>query len=186
MSNSSPDSVSPETDADLLAKLISTLEESDFIRREKRAKRIIWLSQHNLRPGVVVGPVDTMGMLSEAHDCFAEGLFIAALLLAVSFIEHTLFDELYERGMVKYGDSLTSTIKSARSNNVFPSAMLDRTDHLREIRNPFAHRKGPEHAQALGSRYIAQMAHPTTVLEADAKEALVLMYEYFRATLKEM
>lgn len=168
----------------LREKLMSALEQSDRIRRAARAERIVWLSQHNMRPSTIAGPADTLTMLDEAHDCFAEGHFIAALLLALAVIEQTVTDELIEHGLIKYGDTLKTILEQAKT--VFPSPMLSAAEELRKIRNPYSHRKGPEHEHALANRYRGANTHPRAILEADAKKAVALMYEYFRYTLRKM
>lgn len=161
------------------SKLLAALAQSDEMLRSERADRILWLSEHRISVGMVVGPMDTLAVLNEAHDCFVEGHFIAAILTAVAFIEHTIVDELIDRGLAKYGVSFVDAIKVADENNVFPSDMLQRADQLREIRNPFAHRKNPTHRHSFGNRFRERGVHPKTILEQDAKDSLALMYAFF-------
>jgi hypothetical protein len=75
------------------AKLVDALEKSDALRRQGRAERIQWLSQHR-ESCSYFGPMDTMRVLAEAGYCFVDGHYVATLLLAVAYIEHTLTDEL--------------------------------------------------------------------------------------------
>lgn len=82
----------------LEAKVLSALQRSDEASRPRRVKRIAWLSGHQVAVNSI-GPVDTMAVLDEAKDCFVYGHYIATLLLAVAFIEHTLADELEERNL---------------------------------------------------------------------------------------
>lgn len=173
----------PDSGTDFHTKLIAALVESDDMRRSERALRIEWLSALQIHDGIIAGSIDTLGMLHEARDCFVEGSYIAVLLLADSFIEHIITDELIERGLAKYG--INDSIKVARENNIFSINMLIQAGHLREIRNPFVHRKSPTHQHSFGNRFIQSGAHPTALLEKDAKDALALMYEFFYATLKE-
>ncbi|MGD3338373.1 hypothetical protein AB5N79_23805 [Xanthomonas citri pv. citri] len=65
-----------------------------------------------------------------------------------------------------------------------PRDLFVRTDKLRSLRNPFTHRKAPDHADAFGTRFLAKKVHPTKILEEDAKLAMEVMYEWFRRTLK--
>ncbi len=154
------------------------------MRRPERADRVQWLSKHHIPLGIVVGPMDTMAAIGEARDCFVEGHYIASLLLSVAVIEHILADSLVERGLANYGVTFIDAIKIAGDANIFTSEMLSRVDHLREIRNPFTHRKSPKHQHSFGNRFLTEKVHPKAILERDAKDALGLMYTFFHSTLK--
>ncbi len=171
------------TDPATRSNLIAALVQSDEMRRSERADRIQWLSKHQIPLGIVVGQMDTMAVLGEARDCFIEGHYIASLLMCVAFIEHTVTDALIERSLAKNGISFNDAIKVAGEAGLFPLDMLSRADHLREIRNPFTHRKNPNHHHSFGNRFHEEGVHPRTILERDAKEALALMYAYFHSSL---
>jgi hypothetical protein len=64
------------------ARLVEALSQSDESVRGERADRIVWLSQHNMSPGIVVGRLEPMNLMQEASDSFVNGHFIACLLLA--------------------------------------------------------------------------------------------------------
>jgi hypothetical protein len=172
------------SDEELRTRLIDALESSDALRRGARADRLIWLSNHNSHPTAIAGEADSLRMLDEARICFGDGLFVAVLLLAVSFIEQTVADELIERRLAKAGDPLNQMNVAARNNKVFPEAMLASAEKLRRIRNAYTHRKHPGHDLNFGNRFRSGGRHPVAVLEADAQEAMILMYEFLRATLK--
>ncbi|MDP2155902.1 MAG: hypothetical protein Q8J61_07880 [Sulfuricella sp.] len=124
------------SDDSLHTKLLEALEQSDSWRRQGRAKRILWLSQHQVPYGLISGPMDTMRVLGEARDCFVEGHYVASLVLAVAFIEHSLIDELQERNLAGGVSSFSAAIQRATENSVFPPDLLSRADELRKIRNP--------------------------------------------------
>lgn len=173
-----------ESAESLRIKLLEALEQSDNWRRHGRADRILWLSKHQTAYGLISGPVDTMTVLGEARDCFVEGHYVAALLLGVAFIEHTLMDELKDRHLDSKVRNFADAIRHARENTLFPNDLLSRVDALRKIRNPFAHRAAPDHQHSFGIRFKARGVHPYIILEADAKEALEVMYAFFRLTLR--
>lgn len=166
------------------AKLVEALSRADESSRDKRAQRIEWLAQYSLRPGAVMGEIATLHMMEEARLCFISGHFIGALLLATSFVEQTLSEELESVAPAQERRTLELMIKSARHRLPFPSDLLDRTDRLRELRNPFTHRKANDHPHSFGTRFLASKAHPVTILEADAKLAMGVMYEWFQRTLR--
>lgn len=167
-------------------RLIAALEQSDAMRREARADRLIWLSG-NLgdTPGLISGAVDTLTVRNEAKDCFADGYFIAALLLAFGFIEHALTEELRQRGLVdeQKKHTMAQLLDLAEKHSVFSAALLTGVEGLREIRNSYPHLKEPGSKFTLGHRFIEKGSHPQAVLEGDAKQALTLMEGFFRATL---
>lgn len=171
------------TESTAHSDLVTALERSDEMRRSERAERIEWLSAHQIPLGVVVGPMDSMAVLGEARDCFIEGHYIASLMLSVAFIEHTMTDELVVRGRAKYGVSFVDAIRSSKEAGLFSPEMLSGADRLREIRNPFAHRKCQDHRHSFGNRFLRQRAHPRSILERDAKDALALMYAFFHCSL---
>lgn len=175
----------PTTKPTAHSKLIAALELSDEMRRSERAKRIEWLSAHQIPLGIVVGSIDSMAVLDEARDCFVEGHYIASLLLSVAFIEHTMTDKLVEHGLAKHGISLVDAIRLSSEEGLFSPEMLSGADRLRKIRNPFTHRKNQDHKHSFGNRFLEERVHPKTILERDAKDALTLMYAYFHCTLKD-
>jgi hypothetical protein len=165
--------------------LLQALAESDEQRRSGRADRILWVLALRPQVGAMVGPLDTITILSEARECFIDGHYIATVLLATAFVEHTLVDELSERGLTKPRVQFSDALKIASENRIFPDELISRTRNLSLIRNAFTHRKPLDNPDSFGYRFQAGGVHPARILEEDAKQFLALMYEYFRRTLKE-
>lgn len=168
----------------LKQQLVEALSHSDALRRSERADRIVWLSRYEQAPGIIAGRLEPLSLLKEARVCYIDGHYIAVLLTAAAFIEHTIVEELEEQAIVGPRDTRYDAISKARNANVFPTSLLDRTGQLRLIRNAFAHRKPDDHEHSLETRFRAHRIHPTSVLEQDAQEAIDLIYDYFRLTLK--
>lgn len=122
-----------------------------------------------------------MALLSEARECFINGHFIATILLAVAFIEHTITDEFPTNGAAA---RFKSAIKAAREQQLFPDALLERAAELQLRRNAFCHRKPNGHEHSFGTRFLTRQEHPQKILEEDAKESLSLMYTFFQLTVK--
>lgn len=169
---------------DLKQQLIDALAYSDAQSRDDRANRLVWLSRFQQPYGIIAGRLEQLSLLEEARVCYVNAHYIAVLLTTTAFIEQTLVEELEFRAIPGPRDTLAKAVTTARNAKLFPAELLDRTDHLRKIRNPFAHRKSDDHAQSLGSRFRAREMHPTSVLEEDAQHAIEQMYEYFSLTLK--
>lgn len=166
-------------------RLMSALEESDQRRRIGRAERIEWLSLHESQPSVMFERTETMRILQEARETFVDGHFVASLLLATSFIEHTLAEELQLLQHAKGSLSFVEALKLASAHKVFPEDWIIRAEALRLKRNPFAHLKEAGNKHTMGARYRELRMHPVAMLESDAKDALDLMYNLFVATLRE-
>ncbi|WP_238408522.1 hypothetical protein [Xanthomonas citri] len=164
--------------------LTAALARADEASRGARVERIEWLAKHYFSPGVVMGDLAVLHMLKEARLCFISGHFVGALLLATSFIEQTLSEELEKVAPKKKWGTFKQMIDAGQKRLQLPRDLFVRTDKLRSLRNPFTHRKAPDHADAFGTRFLAQKVHPTKILEADAKLAMEVMYEWFRLTLK--
>jgi hypothetical protein len=165
------------------SELIAAIEKHDAARRDGRADRIVWLSGHEFSPGAVMGRVDTMSLMQEAREAFVDGHYIATLVLAMGFIEHTLVEHVVDLGH-QQPRTMQQLLQVCSEHSLFPTDWIERTDKLRLYRNPFAHLKQEDHEDTLFTRYRMQGVPPAVVLEADAKEALALLYKYFRATLK--
>ena len=166
-------------------KLIQALEWYDSDTRLKRIERIKWVGQYEISGGIV-GKVEAMSLLGEARDCYVQGHFIATLMLATALIEHVIAEELVDTNKGNYNTNFIDSIKCARKEKLFPSELLATADKLRELRNPFAHLKPPNHKHSLGNRYISQNRHPEAVKEEDAKEAIVAMFACFKHTLRPL
>ena len=171
---------------ELRSKIIKALEESDQSRREARANRILWSSEHRASFPVISGRAETLRLLSEAEDTLIDGHFVATLLLAMAFIEHTVIDELQLLGHTKGSPPFGHALKLAEQHKVFPSDWLKRANTLSVRRNSFVHLKESAHQHSLSNRVMEEGRHPEALMEADAKDAFDLMYNFFVATLREI
>lgn len=164
-------------------KLIDALAVSDGLDREQRADRILWLSDSQLSGGVLVGRTDTLSLVAEAKDCFINGHFIGATVLAVSAMEHLLTDVLIDRGLAGYGVYFTKALTLARDQGLFEDNLLTEIDRLRLIRNPHAHLREVTDPDSLNYRYWNENRHPVAVLEEDARAAIKAMCSLLSAAI---
>jgi hypothetical protein len=143
----------------------------------ERAERIRWLSTVIPKGSGYLMPLESMRVFQEAKDCFVYGQFVATLVLAASFMEHWLGGILSAAGQSKVaGQGLKAIIAHCRDADVIPATLCDKVDALRLSRNPFVHLKPFDHPHSLGQRMLARRMHPDSILEADARDALVAMY----------
>lgn len=167
-------------------RLMQALEASDDQRRDRRADRIEWLALHEVNPHLVIGRTETMHVLREAREVFVDGHFVATLMMAMSFIEHTIVEELQILGHVSGSPTFAQAIQTAEEKKTFPPDWLRRAKTLSLRRNPFAHLKEGDHPHTLGVRVRQEKRHPQVIVETDAKDAIELMYNFFVATLREV
>ncbi|ADV27756.1 hypothetical protein Psesu_1915 [Pseudoxanthomonas suwonensis 11-1] len=92
-------------------------------------------------------------------------------------MEHWLGGILNASGQQKVaGQGLKAIVAHCREFNVIPIALCDKIDSLRLSRNPFVHLKPFDHPHNLGQRMLTRRAHPDSILESDARDALSAMY----------
>jgi hypothetical protein len=155
----------------------AALERAEKRALPDRAARVRWLYDTIPKGGMFGMPLETLLVFQEAKSSFIYGHFVATIVLAASFVEHWLAGNLDGLGYHKEASQgLAATIKCARSNDLVIPLILDKADHLRLIRNPFVHLKPFEHEHTVGQRARAKDTDHATLLENDAKEALIAMY----------
>jgi hypothetical protein len=142
-----------------------------------RAARIRWLDSIMPRNHAYGMPPETFYVFSEAKSAFVYGCFVSTTVLCAAFVEHWLGSQLSNRGFSKEAErGLASMIDCCRKNNLLNSAILDRVERLRLIRNPFVHLKSFEHPHTIAQRSVRERRHPFSIMEADAKDSLITMY----------
>ena len=160
-------------------RLLSALAQADASSREARADRIAWVSVHAVPFGAIWGRAESLALLEEARTCYVKGQNIATLILALSYVEHAISDAL----PASAGRGLAKAISEARTQGLFDLGLLGRADRLRELRNPYVHRRPDDDADTLGARITERKAHPRSIQEEDAREALEVMYGILREEL---
>lgn len=161
--------------------MIACLEQLDSMDRLKRAERHIWIGKHHI---VVNGGYwersETSAVLQEAHSSYIHGNFISTLILALAYVEHVINDALPPPPPKRRNPMMAEAIKQARAAGLFPDDLLDGAAVLSDFRNPFVHRRDVNDPDTIGQRVRNRRAHPTMILEQDARDALLIMYGFFR------
>ncbi len=164
-------------------RALAALVGSDERTREKRAERLVWVSQFKPIPSAWDHRMEPLQLLEEARVSYIWGQFVATVLCATSYIEQVLSDEL-ELGGHARPFKFEKLIQAARDAQVVPSSVLDAVDKLRIVRNPFCHWRDDDDADRIGARMKEQQKHPSALLEGDAQLAIGTMYDVFWATLR--
>lgn len=173
----------PQSPTDARERLMNAYATWDDNTRNARVDRGLWASGHQVAPSALWGRPETLALLQEARSCYVHGQNIGALVLAMSYIEHAIADSLPPRPPARGGMSLKAAIEEARAGHLFPPDLLDRANHLRELRNPYVHRRPFDDEHTLGHRFHAARMHPREIQEADAREALEVMWGMLRHQL---
>lgn len=158
---------------------------NDERRRPGRVQRIVWLADHERLPSAIIGRAETLHLLREARETFVDGHFAAALMLAISVINHSLIEELQLRKAVQGDPGLQQVLAKSEQLCILPAEWFGPIRQLVNRRHPFVHFKEPDHEHALGQRVTEAKTPPKELLEQDAKSAIMFMFQVFRATLRE-
>lgn len=171
----------PETDEEFRKRVIACLEQLDPTDRIERAERHIWMGKHHV--GVNGGyweRSETSAVLQEARSSYLHGNFIATLILALAYVEHVINDALPPLPPKTRTPTMAAAIKQARAAELFPEDLLDGAAVLSDFRNPFVHRRDADDPDTIGQRVQSRKSHPRMILEQDARDALLVMYGFFR------
>ena len=169
----------------VMEKLDEALSAGDERRRPERIHRIIWLAEHEHLPVTIMGRTETLHLLQEAREVFVDGHYAAAILLAISVINHSLVEELQLRNDIQSDPGIEKVLKRSEVLRVLPAEWFAPIRQLVSRRHPFVHLKEPAHEHGLGQRVMQEKVHPTCLLEQDARDAIMFMFRVFRTTLRE-
>lgn len=90
--------MTPSPANDVRLRLSSALQQADNDTRDGRVERMIQASAHAVPFGIIHGRIESLALLEEARMCYVNGQNIAALIVALSYVEHALADALSPRG----------------------------------------------------------------------------------------
>ncbi|MFM9428257.1 hypothetical protein RCH10_004719 [Variovorax sp. GrIS 2.14] len=152
-----------------------------------RAARFAWLDKLCAVAPAHDGDYEPLRLIREALACYLDGYIMAANLTTAAHVEHTLVEELRRRGFVpvKASPILHGAIASASANKLFADPeVLEKIDHLRQVRNPLTHRKVDGHKHSVMRRSRAPKRAPELILEDDAPLGLEVTHGLFFASLR--
>ena len=133
-----------------------------------------------------MGRTETLYLLREAREVFVDGHYAAALLLAISVINHSLIEELQLRNAIQGDPGLQKVLAGSKDLKLLPDEWFPSIEQLVSRRHPFVHFKESKYEHGLGMRVMKEGVHPARLLEQDARDAIMFMFRVFRATLHEV
>ena len=170
-----------ENDEEFRERVIACLEELDPRDREERAERYIWMGKHHVRvDGGYWERSETSAVMQEACNSYGHGNFISTLVLALAYVEHVINDALPPLPPEKKSPTMTAAISKAREAGLFNEYLLIGVTVLNDFRNPFVHRRHESDQDTISQRVSSRKSHPKSILEQDARDALQIMYGFFR------
>jgi hypothetical protein len=158
------------------------LKKEDETGRAGRIERAMWQGERMPQPDVLLfhgGPISKF-LFEEMRYSFVYAQFLAAIVLGVSFIEHTLASLFYQFGRNDLEKtSLSTLLKEAVSVGWIDEDDFNRIDHARQIRNAVLHFRKPGDEESIEFRSINLESVPYQVLEEDAKQVLKIALDLF-------
>ena len=131
---------------------------------------------------ILIGGIPAMFAINELTQCFINGCYLATILTAQVFVEHTLGgdfrlagdDKIVSGGLKKLID------ESNRTHRITP-VLAARLHDLRIMRNPYTHPKRLMGPGSYMSRLIEKDApRPEALAEQDAREAIRIVVDFLR------
>jgi hypothetical protein len=130
---------------------------------------------------LVVGGIPAMFAIHELQRSYFDGNYLATILTAQVFVEHSLggmFSLAGEDKVVELGFS--NLIEVARARNMVNNEVAERLHHLRKTQNPYSH----PHAGIAPRSYMARLREhfkdPEQLAEDDARRAIRTVIDFLR------
>ena len=165
-----------------ITELITWLETDEAASREARARRLRHLLEA-IRPpkeGFFFQGEASFHSFNEVRLAYIHGLYFATVLLSLACIERELAGRLYAAGWEKAKDAgLKELLSTAHERGSISDAESDTFQHLRSVRNSYAHFKPPGHSSSLVCRALHQNVVPNEVMMIDAQRAVEALGSFF-------
>lgn len=151
------------------------LEREDIACREDRLVRVSWLTK--LAPPVEYltfpGGWIAKHLYEEGRYCFAYGQFMAAIVLGMAYIEHTLAALFFAAGRSDMERAnISALLTEAVALGWLSQDEFDNLDRARSLRNPIAHFRRPLHEDTVEHGCVSESEMPYSILEEDARHVM--------------
>ncbi len=142
---------------------------------EDRLSRLQWLEENTPMAGnwAFHGGLMTKSLFEETRYCFVYGQFLAATLLGLAYIEHTLAAMFYASGrndLKRAG--FAQLIEEAHATKMIDATEQENLQRIGKKRNAYAHFRTPGHRDGIESRSINGDEVPYMIIENDAVDVL--------------
>lgn len=164
--------------------LSKIIEEGETSTREYRVDRLRFLWEEFGPPAgmLLVGGIPSMFALDELKRSYIYGNFMATVLLAQSFVEHSLGGSYSMAGKDKIANQgFAALIDSALNDGQLTGELAQTLHQLRKMRNPYIHFIGGAGAKSyMGRLFKQEVVSPEDLVVKDAKFAIRAVVDYLR------
>ncbi|NMX22050.1 hypothetical protein C5S30_06395 [ANME-1 cluster archaeon GoMg4] len=167
-----------------LTELENELARDDETNRSDRVKRLKFVREEFGNPTdmLLVGGIPAGFAIYEMAHSYVVGDFMATVLLAQVFVEHSLGGSF-----IMSGDDDTATggfsklISQSLSKGLIPNALAEKLHKLRKMRNPYSHpNPGLTPRSYVGRMMEKKVYSPEDLAEQDARFALEIVVDFLR------
>ena len=142
---------------------------------DDRVSRLRWVAGNDPRTDYWAfhGGSITKSLFEESRYCFVYGQFLAATLLGLAYIEHTLAALFHASGrndLKRAG--FAKLIAEAYSVNLIDAEELENLRRIGAKRNAYAHFRPPGYKDGLERRSICEDEAPYWIIEKDAVDVI--------------
>jgi HEPN domain-containing protein len=155
------------------------LENEERACRQGRLDRLNWvaglmpISNHLTFPGGWIAK----HLFEEARYSFVYGQFLAAIVMGMAYVEHTLAALLYGAGRSDLERaSVSALLQEAVKDGWLSEEESNNLDHARTLRNAVTHFRRPLHEDTVEYRSVALSQLPYSILEEDARHVMVIAF----------
>ena len=167
--------------------LMEELANYDYNSLDERTKRheFIWSEFGPPVDMLVTGGIPAMFALHELMSSYIYGNFLACVLVAQVFAEHSLGSKFLAQG----GESVVNQgfgkmIEVAGKREMISENITERLHDLRNMRNPYVHPRIGLHEKGYMWRLVQHNVDPEQLAQTDAEEAIRIIVDYLRAETK--
>ena len=148
------------------------LTREDSVCREGRLARLTWLADNApaAKYWTFPGGLTSKYLFEEARYCFVYGQYLAAIVLGLSYVEHTLAGLFFAAGRSDLERAnISEILKEALDYGWISQTESDHLQHARRIRNPITHFRRPGHCESVEYRTVTQNELPYAIIEENAR-----------------
>lgn len=151
--------------------------------RQERLERYWYILEQFGPPAdmFLVGGIPAMLSIQELERSFVAGNFLAVVLLAQVFIEHSLGGEYGLRNMDDIVEGgLARLVTQAGEDGLIGPRLAETLHELRRMRNPYTHPHGGVTPRSYLRRLFDHGPEPFALAERDARQAIEAVVDFMR------
>jgi hypothetical protein len=151
------------------------LSREDKVCQKDRLGRLDWLAEQLPTKEHLTfhGGLMSKFLYEEARYSFVYGQFLAAIVLGLAFIEHTLAALFYAAGRNDMErPSIAALFREALNLGLISQAEFDGLERARRIRNPVTHFRRPLQEDTVDYRAAVDNELPYDLIEEDARHVM--------------